>query len=322
MRMILRCGYLCLCLTLPLMADASPPVPDDLSLSVRVVTTTDPEFRPGTHAVVSFKVGHHGPTDRTGGTFFVSNATVIPDGPNQPIRLTPAVESACAFSGVENQQAWFYVLAGTLPQLNEPIECPVNLDVLDGAIGGLLVTFTVVIMDPEDGYDPILGNSSVTFSVGYSAAQPSPFSMPFVAPAEPTIADNVKWAAQWDGCGVLGTPTVTSFGDQIDVRYPIQRICGVPISGSGMADLGRLPAGHYTVHAEPCDVGFFGFDGPCWLTEPPTDLEFDVAGGSPADHAEVPTLGWGSELALALAALLMAVRSLLSRRRSARLRNR
>jgi hypothetical protein len=202
------------------------------------------------------------------------------------------------------------------------MECLVNLDVLDGAIGGLLVTFSVVIMDPEDGYDPIPGNSSVTFDVGYVAAQPSPFSMPFVDPAAPTAADDIRWAAHWDGCGALGSPTVTSFGTRIDVRYPVQRVCGVPIGGYGMADLGRLPAGHYIVHAEPCDVGFFGFDAPCWLTASPADLEFDVAGGSPPDHEEVPTLGWWSELALALMALLAAVRSLLSGRRATRLRNR
>ena len=295
---------------------ASPPLPDDLSLSMRVVSTTDPAFQVGTHAVLSFEVGQHGPTDREGTIFLIYNTTTLPDGSDQPIQLTAAEGSACALGATDDQGSLLYTLAQDLPPLNGPIDCLVDLDVLDGAAGGLLLTFTVEVMDPENGYDPTPGNDDVTFDVGYSAPEPTPFFTPVVEPATPTIADDVRWVAQWDGCGALGDYTVTNWGNFIEVRYPVERICGVPIGPIGAgADLGQLAAGHYTVHVEPCDVGFFLFGGPCWLTESPPDVEFVVAGASPPVSVALPTLEDWSELVLAIALSIVAVGSIRIRSR-------
>ena len=294
---------------------ASPPIPDDLSLSVRIVSTTDPTFQPGTHAVLRFEVGQHGPVDREGMLFIVYNTTTISDGPDQPLRLTAASNSACAFGSTDDQGSWFYTLGQFIPPINEPTGCLVNLDILDGAAGGFLVTFAVQIMDPENGYDPVPGNSDVTFVVGHADIEPSPFFMPVVEPAEPTNADDVQWIALWDGCGALGPPTVTRWGSLIEVRYPIQRVCGVPIGPLGAAaDLGQLAVGRYTVHVEPCDVGFDNFDGPCWLTESPPDVEFVVSGVSPATGVALPSITGWSELALAIALAAAALGSLRLRR--------
>ena len=50
----------------------------------------------------------------------------------------------------------------------------------------------------------------------------SPFWNPYVEPTNPTDHDSVRWVAEWDGCGVLGPPSVSRLGERLTVRWPIQ----------------------------------------------------------------------------------------------------
>lgn len=303
----LRAAFACCLAAYAGLARASPPLPDDLSLSVRIVSTTDPSFQPGAHAVLSFKIGQHGPIDRAGTILLVYTTTPIPDGSDQPLQLTPVPDSACAFSSLDYQGSWTYTLGQNLPAIDQPIECLVGLDVLDGAAGGFDVTFAVQVMDEENGYDPEPGNDNVTLVVaGVGSPEASPFYRPMVEPGNPTIADDIRWIAQWDGCGSLGPATITHWTDGlIEVRWPSSRVCGVPIGGDASFDVGHLPAGRYTVHVEPCEVGFGELDGPCWPIDSPDDVTFTVVG---AAASTVPVLdGWMTFALITLIALLGAV---------------
>ncbi len=119
-----------------------------------------------------------------------------------------------------------------------------------------------------------------------NAEEPPPFFSPRIDPNFPTTVDSVRWIADWDSCGSLGPATVTNWGSRIDVRWPIQRGCGVPIVQSAVLDLGPLAAGHYTVHVEPCHA-FGNFDEPCFPAESPPDVSFDVRGATPTSEVSV-----------------------------------
>jgi hypothetical protein len=135
----------------------------------------------------------------------------------------------------------------------------------------------------------------------YAGTQPEPpnFGDPAITPAHATTTDDVRWSAPWDGCGALGPTTVTRNGGRIEVRWPVQRFCGVPIGPvSAGFDLGHLPIGTYTVHVDPCDVGFGSFEDLCSPIESPDDVFFAVTGL--AEASPLPTLSFWALIAASL----------------------
>ena len=128
----------------------------------------------------------------------------------------------------------------------------------------------------------------------------SPFFNPYVEPTNPTSHENVRWIAQWDGCGSLGTPTISRLGGRIDVWWPVERFCGIPILGGASVTLGQLPEGTYSVHVVPCDIGWGSFPDRCYVLPSPEDVSFTVVSA-----ASVPTLERAGSIALALLLILI-----------------
>jgi len=145
--------------------NASPPIPDDISLRMRIVSTTDPNFAVGTRAVLAFEVAQHGPVVRDL-LFFIYNESIIAEANAQEILLTQNAASTCSFSSYDTGYMWGFTISQQLPALGDSVECFVNLEVLSGAQGGYIARFSVVVSDPEDGYDPEPRNNRPILAVG------------------------------------------------------------------------------------------------------------------------------------------------------------
>jgi len=175
MHVFSHCNVVTLGLLFSVTAVASPPIPDDISLRLHVVSTSDPGFGVGTHAVLAFEVAQHGPIERDL-LFFIYNESIIAEANAQQITLTQNAASACDFSSYDTGYMWGFTISQQLPALHESVECLVNLEVLPGAQGGYIASFTAVVNDPEDGYDPNPRNNRPVLLVG----QPTgPLSVPF-----------------------------------------------------------------------------------------------------------------------------------------------
>ena len=199
MRLPLLCSALAVWLIVPAAVLASPPIPDDLSLRLQVVSTTDPTFAVGTHAVLSFDVAQHGPTPRVI-AFAIYNVSEIPDGAAQPIRLVQNANSPCNFSTDTSGDVWLYIISSDLPPVGSSLECLVDIEVLPAASSGYMARFTVSVLDPEDGWDPEPRNSNVALVVGGSSGPAA--SVPIGTPALLILAAGlVATAARKKGAG-------------------------------------------------------------------------------------------------------------------------
>lgn len=148
---------------------ASPPLPDDLSLIVRIEDATDPELRPGARAIVMFDVRQFGPMNTWG--FVIQNPPdLIPSGPLQPLRLSELPGSNCYFGEYEDTSAtppgWYYFFTQNTPPIGSVMTCRVGMEVLEPARGGYQVSFYVESLDFENWYDPEPRNNSVVLRVG------------------------------------------------------------------------------------------------------------------------------------------------------------
>ena len=136
---------------------ASPPLPSDLSLTMRIESATDPELRPGARAIVAFDVRQFGPVIARG--FVVQNPPdLIPSGPSQPLRLSELPGSNCYFGEYEDTSAtppgWYYFFTQNLPPIGSVTTCRVQIEVLEPARGGYQVSFYVESLDFDIWTDP------------------------------------------------------------------------------------------------------------------------------------------------------------------------
>jgi len=156
---------------------ASPPLPDDLSLTMRIESATDPELRPGARAIVAFDVRQFGPVNTWG--FVIQNPPdLIPSGPSQPLRLSELPGSNCYFGEYEDTSAtppgWYYFFTQNTPPVGSVMTCRVRMEVLEPARGGYQVSFYVESLDFENWYDPEPRNNVVNLRVGGEAMNAVP----------------------------------------------------------------------------------------------------------------------------------------------------
>jgi len=156
---------------------ASPPLPSDLSLTMRIESATDPELRPGARAIVAFDVRQFGPVIARG--FVVQNPPdLIPSGPSQPLRLSELPGSNCYFGEYEDTSAtppgWYYFFTQNLPPIGSVTTCRVQIEVLEPARGGYQVSFYVESLDFDIWTDPEPRNNSVNLRVGGASVDSVP----------------------------------------------------------------------------------------------------------------------------------------------------
>lgn len=175
---------------------ASPPLPDDLSVSLRVESSTDQAMGTGARVVVAFDVRQFGPVLNR--AFVVSNVNrLVPSGDQQPVRISNLPGSDCSFLAYESYYpdppGWYYSVVQSLPELGSVKTCRVVVDVLGPASGGYVLTFLVESLDFDVWYDPNPRDNTVYLVVGKPVSTAVP------------IDGAIVWTASILGLLAIGT---------------------------------------------------------------------------------------------------------------------
>jgi hypothetical protein len=157
-------------------AQASPPLPSDLAVTLRVESSTDPLLRPGAHAILAFDVRQLGPVS-TGGYFIRNEEVLVASVQLQPFRLSEIPGSGCLLVAYEdvatNPPVRYYYLSGEMPAIGELRTCRVTLDVFNSP-AGYLASFQIFSTDDKNWYDPVEGNNVANLPLGGPRASAVP----------------------------------------------------------------------------------------------------------------------------------------------------
>jgi len=145
----------------------TPPLPDEVSLAMRIENATDPDLAPGSRAILAFDLRHFGPVNFS--PLYVVNEFQIPLEPNQPIRLSDVPGSDCSFFAYNsinpNYPGWLYVVTHDAPPFGVIQTCRVQLEVLEAARGGYQVTFFAGAGNGDLWNDPDYRNNRAVLHV-------------------------------------------------------------------------------------------------------------------------------------------------------------
>jgi len=147
--------------------------PDDVGMALRIESTTDPQFRIGTQAVLAFDIVRYGPLQSGDYAISADESTYLG---GRRILLSPVPDAACDLIDVMDittPPIMAYTLQGHSFSIGQFVTCRVRLVVVDTPVDH---AFRFHLFGTQDGgSDPDPANNEIVLPIGNGA---SPRSVP------------------------------------------------------------------------------------------------------------------------------------------------